>query len=69
MAKKITMVGSVKWLENRPFDHHDLSELVVHRAKIPGADAAAPLYVVSRSGCDVAGVKRVTPEELVSGRR
>ncbi|MFC4010568.1 ATP-binding protein [Nonomuraea purpurea] len=65
VAKEITMVGSVKWLESRPFDQHDLSELIVHRSKIPGADAATPLYVVSRSGCDVHGVTHVTPEELL----
>ncbi|MFG1711138.1 ATP-binding protein [Nonomuraea sp. M3C6] len=65
VAKKITMVGSVKWLENRPFDRHDLNELIVHRSKIPGADASTPLYAVSRSGCDVEGVKEVTPEELL----
>ncbi|GAA3527450.1 ATP-binding protein [Nonomuraea rosea] len=66
IAKKVTMVGSVKWLENRPFDHHDLSELIVHRAKIPGADTSTPLYVVSRSGCEVDGVRHITPEELLA---
>jgi AAA+ ATPase superfamily predicted ATPase len=66
IAKKVTMVGSVKWLENRPFDHHDLSELIVHRAKIPGADTSTPLYVVSRSGCEVDGVRHIAPEELLA---
>ncbi|MEU6716159.1 DUF234 domain-containing protein [Nonomuraea sp. NPDC046802] len=65
IGKRITMVGSVKWLENRPFDHHDLSELIVHRSKLPGADSSTPLYAVSRSGCDVHGVTHVTPEELL----
>ncbi|MFF4619886.1 ATP-binding protein [Nonomuraea jabiensis] len=65
VAKKITMVGSVKWLETRPFDHHDLGELIVHRSQMPGADTSTPLYVVSRSGCDVEGVRHVTPDELL----
>ncbi|NUP80116.1 MAG: ATP-binding protein [Nonomuraea sp.] len=65
IAKEITMVGSVKWLENRPFDHHDLSELIVHRSRMPGADTSTPLYAVSRSGCDVAGVTHVTPDDLL----
>ncbi|MEV0591892.1 ATP-binding protein [Nonomuraea cavernae] len=65
VAKKITMVGSIKWLENRPFDRHDLSELIVHRSKMPGADTSTPLYAVSRSGCDVEGVRHVTPEQLL----
>ncbi|NUP66427.1 MAG: ATP-binding protein [Nonomuraea sp.] len=65
IAKEITMLGSVKWLENRPFDHHDLSELIVHRSRMPGADSSTPLYAVSRSGCDVAGVTHVTPGDLL----
>ncbi|MEO3793932.1 ATP-binding protein [Nonomuraea sp. B10E15] len=69
VAKQITMVGSVKWLENRPFDHHDLSELIVHRSKMPGADSSTPLYTVSRSGCEVEGVTHITPEHLVDAWR
>ncbi|MGI5284004.1 DUF234 domain-containing protein [Nonomuraea polychroma] len=65
VAKAITMVGSVKWLEDRPFDHHDLSELIVHRSKMPGADTSTPLYAISRSGCSVEGVTHITPEELI----
>nr|WP_269128718.1 ATP-binding protein [Nonomuraea sp. K271] len=69
VAKQITMVGSVKWLENRPFGHHDLSELIVHRSKMPGADSSTPLYAVSRSGCEVEGVTHVTAEHLVDAWR
>ncbi|TMR09099.1 ATP-binding protein [Nonomuraea turkmeniaca] len=66
IAKQITMLGSVKWLENRPFDRHDLNELTVHRSKMPGANDSTPLYAVSRSGCDVEGVRHLTPEELLA---
>ncbi|WP_223166991.1 ATP-binding protein [Nonomuraea sp. SYSU D8015] len=69
IAKKITMLGSVKWLENRPFDHHDLSELIVHRSKMPGADTSTPLYAISRSGCSVDGVTPIGPEELLDAWR
>ncbi|MFC5826626.1 ATP-binding protein [Nonomuraea insulae] len=65
VAKKITMVGSVKWLENRPFDGHDLRELIVHQAQVQGADSSTPLYAVSRSGCTVEGVTHITPEQLL----
>lgn len=65
VAKKVTFVGSVKWLEQRPFDHHDLSELIVHRSRMPGTDTSTPLYAVSRSGCEVDGVVHVTPERLL----
>ncbi|GAA2210670.1 ATP-binding protein [Nonomuraea monospora] len=69
VAKKITFVGSVKWLENRPFDHHDLSELIVHRSRMPGADTSTPLYAVARSGCEVDGVTHITPEHLLDAWR
>ncbi|MEO3873594.1 hypothetical protein ABGB18_32690 [Nonomuraea sp. B12E4] len=59
----------MKWLENRPFDHHDLKELIAHSLKPSGADASTPLYAVSRSGCDVQGVTHVTPEELLDAWR
>jgi hypothetical protein len=65
IARRITMLGSIKWLESRPFDQHDLSELIVHRSKMPGADTSTPLYVVSRSGCSAQGVTHITPEELL----
>ncbi|MFG6193061.1 ATP-binding protein [Nonomuraea sp. JJY05] len=65
VAKAITMVGSVKWLEDRPFDHHDLSELIIHRSKMPGADTSTPLYAISRSGCRVEGIAHITPEKLL----
>ncbi|MDP4506570.1 ATP-binding protein [Nonomuraea turcica] len=65
IAKTITMVGSVKWLEDRPFDHHDLSELIVHRSKMPGADTSTPLYAISRSGCSVEGLTHISPEQLL----
>ncbi|MEV4833077.1 DUF234 domain-containing protein [Nonomuraea sp. NPDC049486] len=69
VAKRVTLLGSIKWLENRPFDHHDLTELIVHRSKMPGADADTPLYAVSRAGCTVDGVRHVTPEELIEAWR
>ncbi|WP_241564664.1 DUF234 domain-containing protein [Nonomuraea polychroma] len=69
IAKTITMVGSVKWLEDQPFDHHDLSELIVYRSKMPGADTSTPLYAISRSGCDVEGVVHITPQDLLDAWR
>ncbi|MDA0632967.1 AAA family ATPase [Nonomuraea sp. MCN248] len=69
VAKRVTLLGSIKWLENRPFDHHDLSELIVHRSKMPGADAGTPLYAVSRAGCAVDGIRHVTPDELLDAWR
>ncbi|MCZ4125999.1 ATP-binding protein [Streptomyces sp. H39-S7] len=69
IAKRITAVGSVKWLENRPFDAHDLAQLVVHRSQLPGADTSTPLIAVARSGVSVDGVQAVGPEDLITAWR
>lgn len=65
VAERILGVGSIKWLENRPFDHHDLNELLTHRTRLPGAQADTPLYVISRSGSEVDGVTVYSPEDLI----
>ncbi|MEH0980926.1 hypothetical protein [Micromonospora sp. CPCC 205556] len=66
VARRITFVGSVKWLESRPFDAHDLGRLVVHRSRLPGTDE---LVAVSRSGTVVEGVRVLSPEDLLTAWR
>ncbi|HET8642127.1 MAG TPA: DUF234 domain-containing protein [Pseudonocardiaceae bacterium] len=66
VAKRITVVGSVKWLASRPFDGHDLARLAVHRSRLPGAETDTPLLVVSREGTAVGGVLAVGPDELIT---
>ena len=66
VANRITVVGSIKWLENRPFDEHDLARLVVHRSQLPGADDATPLLAVARSGGNGGPVTVVTPDDLLA---
>lgn len=65
VAKHIIALGSIKWLENAPFDRHDLGELHAHRTKLPGAAVDTPLIAIARSGCTVDGVAHVAPEELI----
>ncbi|MGW4239423.1 ATP-binding protein [Streptomyces sp. NPDC004749] len=65
IAKKVTFVGSVKWLENKPFDHRDLARLVGHRSRLPGADENTPLLAVARGGCTAEGVLGLTPGDLL----
>ncbi|MFD7161975.1 ATP-binding protein [Streptomyces violascens] len=65
IAKKITFAGSIKWLENKPFDHRDLSRLITHRSQLPGADEDTPLLAVTRSGSTARGILTLTPEELI----
>ncbi|MEU5786841.1 DUF234 domain-containing protein [Micromonospora purpureochromogenes] len=69
VARRITFVGSVKWLENRPFDTHDLGRLLAHRARMPGADERVEPVVVSRGGTVVAGVRALSAEELLTAWR
>lgn len=69
VAKHITAVGSIKWLERKAFDVHDLSRLVVHRSKVPGADESTPLIAVARAGVAVKGVQAIGPEQLLSAWR
>lgn len=64
IAKKITLVGSVKWLEKEPFDNRDLARLITHRSQLPGADDTTPLLAVTRSGRTTNGVHILTPEDL-----
>ncbi|MFY1586515.1 ATP-binding protein [Micromonospora sp. WMMD734] len=66
VARRITVVGSVKWLEKRPFDGHDLGRLTLHRSRLPGADERVPLLAVTRAGAVVDGVRVVTPEDLLT---
>ncbi|GGL89414.1 MULTISPECIES: ATP-binding protein [Micromonospora] len=69
VARRVSFVGSVKWLENRPFDAHDLGRLLLHRSLLPGADEDTEPVAVSRSGITVDGVRGVSPEELLAGYR
>lgn len=65
VAKEILAVGSIKWLENAPFDAHDVAALQIHRSKLPGAAPGTPLIAVARSGCIVDDVTHVTPDQLL----
>lgn len=69
VAEQVTAVGSVKWLERRPFDAGDLAALVRQRERVPGASVDTPLLVVSRGGCEVGGVTAIGPEQLLDAWR
>lgn len=66
IAKKITVVGSIKWLENNPFDQHDLDRLHTHRAQLPGADSTTPLLAVTRNGSTAPGIPTLSPDQLIT---
>ncbi len=54
IAKELLFVGSIKWLEQSPFDRHDLAALHRHRAALTGEPV--PVVAVSRSGVDCPGL-------------
>jgi uncharacterized protein len=66
IAKKVTLAGSIKWLENKPFDGRDLAKLIIHRGQLPGADDTTPLLAVSRTGATVSGISVLTPDDLLT---
>lgn len=66
VAKRIGMVGSIKWLERKAFDDRDLARLITHRSQLPGADDATPMIAVTRNGASTDGVPVIGPEELLS---
>lgn len=68
IAKRIHFLGSVKWLENAPFDDHDLLALQRHRVAY-GPDPL-PLVAVSRSGVTCNGLQAAFgPDELLEAWR
>ncbi len=69
IAKRITVVGSIKWLNSRAFDAHDLARLMVHRSRLPGADDSTPLLAVSRAGTTVDAVAAFGPDDLIAAWR
>ncbi|MFE3205658.1 ATP-binding protein [Embleya sp. NPDC059237] len=66
IAKHVTAVGSIKWLEG-PFDHRDLTALTVHRDRLPGAGPDTPLIAASRSGTTTQGIDYTYgPQDLLT---
>jgi AAA+ ATPase superfamily predicted ATPase len=64
VAKELLFLGSVKWLENSPFDSHDLSALQRQRDRV--TDDPIPLIAVTRSGAATDRLDAVFgPDELV----
>ncbi|MGH3764659.1 MAG: ATP-binding protein [Pseudonocardiaceae bacterium] len=66
VARRVSMIGSVKWHETRPFDAPDLGRLLVHRTQLPGADGATPLLAVSRAGATVRDLPVLGPDDLIT---
>lgn len=64
VARELLFLGSIKWLENAPFDAHDMVTLQRHRDRVTAEPI--PLLAVSRSGCSADHVDAVFgPEDLL----
>lgn len=71
VAGRVHFVGSIKWLEDRPFSRRDYDCLVRDVLSVPGANRDTPLVAVSRSGV-TDGIPPATvwgPDELVAAWR
>ncbi|WP_239121131.1 ATP-binding protein [Planomonospora parontospora] len=65
IARRLFFAGSVKWLEDRPFDNHDLIELARAQGAVPGA-GDLPMIAVSRAGVTTGGLAACYgPEDLI----
>ncbi|AZQ37136.1 ATP-binding protein [Streptomyces cyaneochromogenes] len=67
VAGKVHFVGSVKWLESRPFGRHEYDALVRDMLAVPGTAPDTPLVAVSRCGVadDLPLTAHWGPEDLV----
>jgi AAA+ ATPase superfamily predicted ATPase len=66
IAKSLFFVGSIKWLEERPFDNHDLARLAQQQGAISRV-TPLPMIAVSRSGVATGGLAAsFGPEDLIN---
>jgi hypothetical protein len=68
IAGELLFLGSIKWLENAPFDSHDLVSLQHHRDRF--TSDPIPLIAVTRSGASTPHLDATfSPEDLLEGWR
>ncbi|MFI5843985.1 ATP-binding protein [Catenuloplanes sp. NPDC051500] len=68
VARELLFLGSIKWLEQSPFDNHDVAALQKHRAAL--TDEPVPLLAVSRSGVTARGLQAAYgPDALLQAWR
>ncbi|MEU0480061.1 ATP-binding protein [Streptosporangium sp. NPDC006013] len=68
VASRVHFIGSIKWLDARPFDRHDYDALVQGSAAVPGVTTETPKVAVSRSGYEpgLPLAAAWTPEDLLA---
>jgi hypothetical protein len=70
-ASTLGFVGSIKWHDTQPFDHHDFAQLLRDAPQVPGCTPGTPLVAVSRNGAapGVPVAASWTPADLVTAWR
>ena len=64
-AKKLALIGSIKWRDTQPFSSSDLRDLLTGAARIPGHQSGLPTVGVSRTGFRAAPDIALGPDELL----
>jgi uncharacterized protein len=65
--RRVALVGSIKWRQQRPFDGRDASSLAAQLPLVPGTDDTTLLVAVSASGFDVRDIPiRLGPADLLN---
>lgn len=67
VARSVSFLGSIKWLENQRFDRRDYDALVRDMLAVPGVGEQTPLVAVSRAGVsdDLPLASHWGPEDLL----
>lgn len=55
VAQSVTFAGSIKWLDDAPFNQGDLDVLASDARRVPGVTPSTPLVAVSRTGVNATG--------------
>jgi uncharacterized protein len=68
--RRVSLLGSIKWRERKPFAGRDASALASQRRMVPGTDEDTVLIAVSSSGFDVRDIPvRLGPQDLLDAWR
>jgi hypothetical protein len=69
-AKRIGLVGTIKWRAERPLDHHDIDALARDAVEVPGVDIGTPLVGVCPAGATDSRLAQVwTADDLLTAWR
>lgn len=65
VARRVSVLGSIKWRDERPFDGNDAARLLADRERVPGAETAACVGVSAAGFATVALDVALGPDDLL----